>query len=534
MIPPLSRRRFLTMAGAGSAAVLVAACSGEVRPPVAIGPADPAVGGAEGRRRRPGVRVTDVALTATPFTVDLGGGLTAPTWAYGDTVPGTPIRLAAGEVLRARFTNNLPEATTVHWHGIALRNNMDGVPGLTQPPVAPGESFLYEFTAPDPGTYWFHPHSGLQLDRGLYAPLIVDDPREPGAYDKEWVVVLDDWADGVGQPAEETLADLRAGRGAHAAHIAAAEGGGEAPSGGPFLQGAGAGDVVYPLYLLNGRQPSDPSVFEARPGERVRIRIINAGSDTPFRVALGGHRMTVTHTDGFPVEPVTVDALVVAMAERYDVVVTVGGSGVFPLVAEAEAKGNLAMGVLRSGPGELPPVGVLPAELTRRVLTMADLRAAQGVRLPEGRPDRRHNLVLGEGPDGGYVWTINGRPHGRDEALPVEEGERVRLTFLNRSTMFHPMHLHGHTFQVLAPGGLGPRKDTTIVRAGENVAVEFVADNPGQWMLHCHNLYHQAGGMMTTVSYVGDRPSTRSELAAQRAAGWNPFTCSYDVPGSPT
>jgi len=526
--PSLSRRRFLTMAGAGSAAVLVAACAGPTPTPRAIGPTDPAVTGAEDRRRRPGARVTDLALTAAPLTVDLGGGLTAATWAYGATVPGSEVRIKAGDVLRARFTNNLPEPTTVHWHGIALRNDMDGVEGLTQPPIAPGATFLYEFTAPDPGTFWFHPHSGLQLDRGLYTPLIVEDPSDPGAYDREWVVVLDDWVDGVGQSPEDTLADLRAGRGAHAGHIAAAEAGGDAPSGGPFLGGAGAGDVVYPLYLLNGRQPSDPAVFEARPGERVRIRIVNAGSDTPFRVALGGHRMTVTHTDGFPVEPVTVDALVVAMAERYDVVVTVAESGVFPLVAEAEAKGNLAMGVLRSGAGELPRAGVLPAELGRRVLTMADLRAAQSVRLPPGRPDRRYNLELGENPSG-YVWTINGRPHGRDEALPVEEGERVRLTFLNRSTMFHPMHLHGHTFQVVTDDRFGPRKDTTIVRSDEEVAVDFVADNPGQWMLHCHNLYHQAGGMMTTVSYVGGRAGAGD--AGQRAAGWNPFTCSYALPG---
>ena len=524
---PLSRRRFLAMAGTGTAAVVVSACSGPVRGRAAIGPTDRAVTRAEDRRRRPGARVTDLALAAAPLSVDLGGGLAARTWAYGGAVPGGEVRLKAGEVLRARFTNDLPEATTVHWHGIALRNDMDGVEGLTQAPIAPGATFVYEFTAPDPGTFWFHPHSGLQLDRGLYAPLVVEDPREPGAYDKEWVVVLDDWADGVAQSPEDTLSDLRAGRGAHAAHLAGAESGGEAPSGGPFLGGAGAGDVVYPLYLLNGRQPSDPAVFEARPGERVRIRIVNAGSDTPFRVALGGHRMTVTHTDGFPVEPVTVDALVVAMAERYDVVVTVAGSGVYPLVAEAEAKGNLAMGVLRSGPGDLPKAGTLPAELTRRVLTMADLRSAQSVRLPNGRPDRRYNLELGEKPDG-YVWTINGKPHGQDEALPIEEGERVRLTFLNRSTMFHPMHLHGHTFQVVTPDGVGPRKDTTIVRAGQDVAVDFLADNPGQWMLHCHNLYHQTAGMMTTVSYVAQRVDARA--ADQRAAGWDPFTCSYALP----
>ncbi|HWC11062.1 MAG TPA: multicopper oxidase domain-containing protein, partial [Acidimicrobiales bacterium] len=231
---------------------------------------------------------------------------------------------------------------------------------------------------------------------------------------------------------------------------------------------------------------------------------VNAASDTPFRVAVGGHRMTVTHTDGFPVDPVTVDALVIGMAERYDVLVTVGESGAIPLVAVAEAKGNEAMGVIRSGPGTAPPPGVRPAELTRRVLALSALRAAPAVRLPRGRPDRLYEVVLGGGGDD-YVWTINGEPHGHDGApLRVEEGERVRLAFENRTVMFHPMHLHGHTFQMVRAGVAGARKDTAIIRPDETVTVDFVADNPGQWMLHCHNLYHQEAGMMTTVSYVTD------------------------------
>ncbi|HEV3496364.1 MAG TPA: multicopper oxidase family protein [Actinomycetes bacterium] len=503
----LSRRRFLAMAGAGTAGLALASCSGSDRRASPVPASGPEVVAAEEARRRAGAAVRELAITAAPLTLALGEGVRVDTWGYGPGVPGSEVRIKAGDVVRARFTNRLPEATTIHWHGISLRNDMDGVPGMTQPVVGPGSTFDYEFTAPDPGTYWFHPHVGLHLDRGLYSPLIVEDPAEPGRYDREYVVVLDDWTDGLGQTPELHLEDLRAGRGPHAAHQA---------GGGPHsdaLNSAG-GDVNYALYLLNGRHSEAPVEFAARRGERIRFRIINAGADTPFRVALGGHQMTVTHTDGFPVEPVTVDALMIAMAERYDVTVTVAGDGVYPLVAVAEAKADEAMAVLRSGSGTVPPSSVRPAELNGRLLQRADLVAAEPVRLAPAKPDRTYKVSLGGG-DEGYVWTLNGKPHGQNKPLDVRQGERVRLDFENTTTMFHPMHLHGHTFQVVNPGGgPGARKDTAIVRPDEPLSVEFVADNPGQWMIHCHNNYHQEGGMMLTLSYVTDRPLNAQERAS--------------------
>nr|MDQ3575954.1 multicopper oxidase family protein [Actinomycetota bacterium] len=455
--PNYSRRRFLALAGAGSASLALAGCSGSGPKSSPVPASGAEVVAAEEARRRAGAVVKEVAVTAAAATFDLGG-LDAATWAYGGAVPGAEIRMKAGDVLRARFTNQLPEATTVHWHGIALRNDMDGVPGMTQQVVAPQGDFIYEFTVPDPGTFWFHPHVGLHLDRGMYAPLIVEDPAEPGRYDREYVVVLDDWTDGIAQSPEAMLEDLRAGRGAHAAHLAS--------GGGPqsdFLKSSG-GDVSYAVYLANGRRASAPVELQARMGDRIRFRIINAAADTPFRVALGGHQMTVTHTDGFPVVPVTVDALMIAMAERYDVTVTVAGDGVFPLMAVAEAKAAETMAVLRSGSGSVPPPSVRPAELRGRMLQMTDLVAAEGVRLPPGRPDRTYEIALGGGEEG-YVWTLNGEPHGRNKPLEVRQGERIRLDFTNSTTMFHPMHLHGHTFQVINSGGVpGARKDTTIVR----------------------------------------------------------------------
>jgi FtsP/CotA-like multicopper oxidase with cupredoxin domain len=401
-------------------------------------------------------------------------------------VPGAPVRVHAGEVVRARLINRLPEPTTVHWHGLALRNDADGVPGITQAPVAAGGTHTYQFTATHPGTFWLHPHHGTQLDRGLYAPLIVDDPREPLAYDDEWVVVLDDWLDGLGRDPNDVLAELRGGM--MGGHMMSGQS--------SALLGGDAGDVVYPHFLLNGRLPTAPAVYRGRPGNRLRLRLVNAGGDTAFRVALAGHRMTVTHTDGFPVRPVEVDALLLGMGERYDVLVTLA-DGVFPLVALAEGKQATALGLVRTATGTVPPATVRPPELDRRILAYRHLQPADPVRLPDRTPDRTILLELTGGMMS-YDWGFNGRRYDPRRIEPVRAGERVRVEFANTTTMWHPVHLHGHTF---AAADSGIRKDTAIVLPGQTLPVVFDADNPGLWVVHCQNNYHAEAGMMALLGY---------------------------------
>jgi FtsP/CotA-like multicopper oxidase with cupredoxin domain len=257
----------------------------------------------------------------------------------------------------------------------------------------------------------------------------------------------------------------------------------------------GSGDVDYPHYLVNGRTPEAPSTLTAKPGQRIRIRFVNAGSDTAFRVALGGHRMTVTHSDGFPVRPAETDALLIGMGERYDVLVS-AGDGAFPLVAAAEGKKGQGLAILRTATGSSPG-NDRPVELDRQVLTGTELSPVEDVRLASKRPDRTHRLALA-GAMAPYRWTINGRPFPDGESLPVTQGERVRLRFENHSMMFHPMHLHGHTFGLTRGGA---RKDTVIVLPMRSVEVDLEADNPGQWATHCHNIYHAEAGMMTALSY---------------------------------
>ncbi|MFD5466593.1 multicopper oxidase family protein [Kitasatospora sp. NPDC127059] len=521
-----TRRTVLGAALAAAGTGLLAACSSDSSdsmrgmnhsstPPPATAPAGfvapngPEVAAAEaGRRPGPERRI---ALTATETTLDLGGR-TVRSWAYGDRLPGREVRATVGDTLAVTLANHLPQPTSLHWHGLALRNDMDGVPGLTQEPVRAGASFDYRFALSHPGTYWFHPHSGVQQDRGLYAPLIVEDPKEPLRYDKEWVVVLDDWVDGVdGSTPDAVLAELARGMGGmdHAGHtMSGMSGMPEAPepaASGPSrmlmgatspLLGGDAGDVAYPFHLVNGRLPGAPETFTAKPGDRIRIRLINAGGDTAYRVALGGHELTVTHTDGFPVEPATTQALLLGMGERYDVLVT-AQDGAFPLTALAEGKNATALAVLRTGGGAAPDASTRPAELDGRLLTADRLKADPGVRLPARAPDRTVALEL----TGGMAkadWAFNGRRYDPAQRHPVAAGERVRLEFRNSTAMWHPVHLHGHTF---AMGADGPRKDTAIVLPGTTLTVDFDADNPGLWMVHCHNVYHSETGMMTVLGY---------------------------------
>jgi FtsP/CotA-like multicopper oxidase with cupredoxin domain len=351
----------------------------------------------------------------------------------------------------------------------------------------------------------------MQLDRGLYAPLIVEDPKEPLTYDKEWVVVLDDWLDGVdGSTPDGVLTQLHHGRrppmdmggpSGHDHDTAAGSGPSRVlrHSHSPLLRSMG-GNVDFPHYLVNGRLPEAPTVFRAKPGDRIRLRIINASADTAFRVALGGHRMTITHTDGYPVQHTSTDALLLGMAERYDVLVT-AEDGVFPLVALAEGKKARALAVLRTaGSGDLPKPSVHPDELEGRIVPARRLVPDESVAYSDRTPDRHIRLRL-TGNMKAFNWAFDHKPYSVEQRHAVRQDERVRLTVINATDMWHPVHLHGHTFAMTGLDAAGARKDTAIVLPHRKLVCDFYADNPGLWMLHCHNQYHSESGMMTIIGY---------------------------------
>ncbi len=463
---------------------------------------------AEYEHKRGSGHVRRFALTAAETQFDLGG-LTVNTWAYGGRLPGPEIRVTAGDQIALTLHNRLPQPTTIHWHGLQLRNDMDGVPGITQQAVKPGDYFDYRFAVTMPGTHWLHPHVGVQLDRALYAPLIVDDPDEPLSYDKEWIVLIDDWLDGVdGATPDTILAELNNGKpngpmGHGPLQIGHMTGGRTSGTALRMLRRTGGllsdypVNVEHPFHLINGRTARDRETFRAKPGDRIRIRIINASGDTAYRVALGDHQMTVTHTDGFPVQHHETDSLLIGMAERYDVLVT-AKDGVFPLTALSAGKNNqTAQALLRTGRGKAPDTKTRPKELRSGGLGAGELKADESVLLADRNADRTIRMDL-TGTMEKWDWAINGKSYTPSQRYAVEQGERVRIIFHNKTNMWHPMHLHGHTFAL--PGG-GPRKDTTIMLPGRELYVEFDADNPGLWMTHCHNTYHSESGMMTVLGY---------------------------------
>jgi FtsP/CotA-like multicopper oxidase with cupredoxin domain len=466
----IGRRRFLALSAAGALAGMTAACS---------------------NRSEPGSPT--VPLNAGETDIDLGG-VTVRTWAYNQQVPGKEIRLRKGQTLRAPVTNNVPQETSVHWHGLAIPNPMDGVPVLTQTAIAPGQGFNYEFTVPDAGTYYLHSHVGTQLDRGLYGPLIIEDPDEGADYDDELVVVLDDWIDGTGTTPDQVLEELKK---------AGMKPMGADPGVTPTAPlGADGGDVTYPYYLINGRVTKDPQVVDYRAGQRVRLRVINAGGDTAFRVAVPDAQLRVTHTDGYPVEPRVTDSVILGMGERVDAVVTVDSS--VPIIAAPEGKDGYAQLNMRVN-GAPATVNIDEFVKTLRstpVLNTAELRPAQNVLLPQRNPDTTLDVRLA-GPINGYTWPINGKLYDPpNNGMAVPANQRVRIRFISESKMFHPFHLHGHTFQVVQPTGPGARKDTVLVPPLQTVEVDFDTTNPGKWIVHCHNDYHLDSGMATFIYYM--------------------------------
>ena len=463
---PATRRQFLGLTTATGLA-LVAGCTSERA-------AAPAASG--------GLR-----LTAAPMRLDLAGN-EVPTWGYG-TVPGPEIRLKVGDRLRVDLENDLSEDTTVHWHGVAPPNGMDGVPGITQDPVAPGARFTYDFPTPIAGSFMYHSHVGMQLDRGLYGPLIVEPRDEPLAYDREYTLMLDDWRDGM--DATEDMAGMD-----HPEQPAV-------PPVGPDPDPANLvsfGGRAYPLVLINGRPPDDPPVLEARPGARLRLRVMNIAADTGFRFAVAGHLLTVTHADGMPVEPVTVESVRLGMGERYDVLLDGAQSGgTWQVGVQPEGRAGWGRAVLRyagSGGSSTPAVAERPAELDGRLLRYDELLALEPPALPAGTPDRQFDLTLSG-------MEINGQRFPDADPMPVVMGEWVRFRLTNTSAKWHPMHLHGHHFQVLTPSGRGPVKDTVAVPArGGEVTFDWLATNPGRWLFHCHNHHHMQQGMLRVVEFA--------------------------------
>ena len=417
-----------------------------------------------------------VALVGSPYPE-------TDVWSYNGDVPGPEIRLRQGDRLRVVVENHLSEATTIHWHGVRVPNAMDGVPDLTQKPVKPGETFVYEFEVPDAGTYWYHPHqySIEQVGRGLAGPLIIEEQEQP-AVDRDVTWVLGDW-----RLKRDASIDGNFGN---------------------RMEMAMAGRVGNTV-TINGRLPD---TFQVRSGERLRLRLVNAAPARLFGLAFKGHRPLVVALDGQPVEPHAPvdDRVVLGPAMRADVFIDMTGKpGERFAVIDDFYKGleytlvDLAYTdekPLREQP--LSPPKVLPGN----TMPEPDVDHAERheVRLEGGMMGGR-----GMGMSGmmsGMAWSINGvsaSGHNMSPMLTLRRDRSYILAINNETAWYHPVHLHGHSFRVIARNAKPTRfrewQDTVLIPPRQTADIAFVADNPGDWMLHCHILDHQEGGLMTVV-----------------------------------
>lgn len=424
-------------------------------------------------------------------TLDPDGRTPVAGIAVNGRYPGPEIRVKEGSLLRVETLNTLnDEPTTIHWHGLLVPAGMDGVPEVANYPIAPGRAYVYEYPIRQTGTYWYHSHWALQEQVGLAGPFIVEPKVEPLAVQHDVVILIADWLYGSPYAVLEKL--KRGPQGAGAAKPGAAPT--KMDESKPDLS-----DLAYDAFLINGGGTQNPWTYVARPGERIRLRIINSGASTYFNVRLDGHPLTITHADGLAVEPVTVDHVLMGMAECYDAVVTLARPGSYTLHAVALDGSGQAIGVLHT-PGVAPKPNSAMPKFDGRALAYGDLRAAAPTTLPNG-PLRSFELAL-QGDMMRYVWSINGQVYPKTDPLLIRQGERVQIDLRNDTGMLHPMHLHGHFFRVLQGAGeRAPLKHTVNVAPKETVRIEFIADNPGRWIFHCHNLYHFDAGMARVFEY---------------------------------
>jgi FtsP/CotA-like multicopper oxidase with cupredoxin domain len=459
------------------------------------------------------------------------------------------IRLAAGARFRIDLANETGVRTLVHWHGQLPPWTQDGFPWPQTPPIANGAVQAYDY-APIAGTYWMHSHHGMQEQQLMTAPLIVQDVATQREDRQEVVVMLHDFTF---RTPDEVLAGLTGSTEA-AAHAMAQQGDGgpQHPGGGnaprpdmanmapsamaamsmpettrPEMPQSGMSqsgtpmpgmampapnamqmdlnDVEYDAFLANDRTLADPEVVRVDPGGRVRLRIINGASSSQFWIDLGALTGRVVATDGHAVQPVAGNRFPLAIAQRLDILVDLPGAGAFPILAQLEGSPRRTGLVLATKDAPIPRIAE-SAPPAPPVDNSLEARLTSLTPLPQRSADLMRTVPL----DGGmkpYAWSMNGEYWPRITPLMVSKGQRVEIELLNRTMMAHPIHLHGHTFQVVAINGQaiqGAVRDTVLVTPGMGrVRIAFDADNPGRWAFHCHNLYHMQTGMLTEVRYQG-------------------------------
>jgi FtsP/CotA-like multicopper oxidase with cupredoxin domain len=545
-----TRRRFIQ--GAAAAGVL-SLTPWPLRRALAV-PAAPVLSGSE------------FHLEIGPVPMNVTGRPVTATGINGQ-IPAPILRWREGDTVTLAVTNRLTEPSSIHWHGVRTPSPMDGVPGFSFNGIAPGESFVYRFPVRQSGTYWYHSHSMFQEQTGVYGPIVIE-PKAGYAqsFDRDYVVMLSDWTD---ETPDTIVSNLKFQSDYYNFHQRTL---------GTFIEDAQREGLVDTLkdrltwgemrmsptdildvsgatytYLVNGHPPGANWTALYRPGERVRLRFINGSSMSIFDVRIPGLPITVVQADGNDIEPVTVDAFRISVAETYDAIVQPKDDRAYTIFAEAEdrtgyARGTLApragmaaaippmdprpvrtmadMGMAGMEHGEMPGmelgpegkrlegtvgvdnVAMMPSgrldsagdgfPAGRRVLSYADLRATRPGNNP--RPPSRDITLHLTGNMERFIWGFDGKKFSEAEPILLQRGERVRFVLINDTMMEHPIHLHGLWSELEnGQGEFRPYKHTINVKPGERVSYLVTADTPGRWAFHCHLLYHMETGMFREV-----------------------------------
>jgi FtsP/CotA-like multicopper oxidase with cupredoxin domain len=514
-------------------------------------------------------KVVKYAFDINTITVNYTGK-SVEAIAIHNQIPAPTIEATVGDILEVTFHNKMDEDTSIHWHGVLLPNDQDGVPYLTTPPIKAHSSFTYRYTIKHAGTYWYHSHTELQEQRGVYGSLVFRPKGgERVKTDRDYAVVLSDWTD---ENPQQVLANLKKDGDYYAlkkdsvqSWWGVLENGAQAIKN--RIRGAwirmgpmDISDIGYDAFLANGKQVSH---LDAKPGETVRIRLINAAASSYFYVEFAGEPMTIVSADGVDVESQKVKRLRSAIAETYDVIVKIPDHRSYELRATSEDGTGYSSTYIGKGqkvsasPYPKPNLYLIDHSMHGNhdnqggeaqeghdmssmqmdleesdknkqhkmhnmgfsqdvVEDMSDyevLRAVSDTSLPKDAPTREVELVL-TGNMERYVWGFNNKTLLESDKVLIRKGENVRFVLRNETMMHHPMHLHGHFFRVLnGQGEHSPLKHTVNIPPMDTVAIEFEADEEKDWFFHCHNLYHMEAGMARVISYEGTTQASRETFS---------------------
>lgn len=452
-------------------------------------------------------------ITAKQSKLNVGGG-DIDVWTLGGDVPGTEIRIKEGQTLKVNLTNELPVPTSIHWHGMPVPNAQDGVPGVTQNAVQPGETYTYEFKADTPGTYWYHSHqhSAFQVDKGVMGSIIVES-KDDEKYDRDYALMLDEWigdkmmydmmlggnelnmmhhnmSDMDMEMSNDDMDAMNANQSSGHEHNGHSHGGGHDMS-------------AWDTFTVNGKTNDQLEVFEANDGELIKVRLMNAGHFDHY-IRFSGTDYKITHSDGQPInkpEAIEEGYILIGPGQRYDVEFTYDSDKNIYIERIPDMNINKSTKIYfhekskKENKGSVTKIDIFTYGENKK-------GPFDGV----SNYDVEYHMELGQ--SNAMNYTINGKTWGRDDVKPIsiKENDKIKVIITNPTNDAHPMHLHGHFFQIISMNGEELKdspivRDTILLMPDDEFEIAFKADNPGNWLFHCHKLHHAMGGMLTKFEY---------------------------------